>query len=86
MAPSTMKLSANGVKRGPPVRPAPADSHATRPAKRAKLLGDSDDEDDDPASGVSLKVNEEYARRFEHNKEREEQHRCMHDFTSPRLC
>lgn len=53
-----------------------------RPKKRVKLLDDSDSED----SGVSisantapasLKVNEEFAKRFEHNKKREELQRCM---------
>jgi protein KRI1 len=47
-----------------------------RPAKKAKLLDDSDgDEDEEDIGGVSLKVNEEYARRFEHNKKRAEKHR-----------
>ncbi|KAF4555687.1 KRI1-like protein [Elsinoe fawcettii] len=56
---------------------------AERPAKRTKLL--SDDEDSsasgDDAGGVpltddgSLKINEEFAKRFEHNKKREERHR-----------
>lgn len=45
-------------------------------AKKAKLLDDSDDEVDEEAGGISLKVNEEYARRFEHNKKREEKHKC----------
>lgn len=46
------------------------------PAKKAKLLDNTDDEDSDAEQGgVSLKVNEEYARRFEYNKKREEQHR-----------
>lgn len=49
-----------------------------RPAKKAKLLDDSDDEADNDVGGVSLKVNEEYARRFEHNKKRAERHRCEH--------
>lgn len=34
-----------------------------------------DDSDDDANGGVELKVNSEYAKRFEHNKKREEQHR-----------
>ncbi|KAF2269066.1 Krr1-domain-containing protein [Lojkania enalia] len=45
-----------------------------RPTKKAKLLDDNDGSDDD-AGRVSLKVNEEYARRFEHNKKRAEKHR-----------
>ncbi|OJD36350.1 ribosome biogenesis protein kri1 [Diplodia corticola] len=46
-----------------------------RPAKRTKLL---DDEDESSASGgeeVGFKINEEFARRFEHNKKREERQR-----------
>ncbi|KAH7392908.1 KRI1-like family C-terminal-domain-containing protein [Pyrenochaeta sp. MPI-SDFR-AT-0127] len=47
-----------------------------RPAKKARLLDHTDDEDSDAdVGGVSLKVNEDYARRFEHNKKREEQQR-----------
>ena len=60
-----------------------------RPAKRAKLL--SDDEDSDSEDGgvalskikkkhqapakSALEVNQDYAKRFEHNKKREELHR-----------
>ena len=63
-----------------------------RPAKRAKLLFDDDGFDSEASSGASggvalastnghgksgqLKVNEEYARRFEHNQKRAELHRC----------
>jgi hypothetical protein len=61
-----------------------------RPAKRAKLLDDSSSESNgeeewngvssDGGNGaVSLKINEEYARRFEHNKKREERQRCKLD-------
>ncbi|KAF2688906.1 Krr1-domain-containing protein [Lentithecium fluviatile CBS 122367] len=53
----------------------PLDSAANRPAKKTKLLDDSDDETDGEAGGVALKVNEEYARRFEYNKKREDKHR-----------
>ncbi|KAI4631114.1 hypothetical protein J4E83_002642 [Alternaria metachromatica] len=46
------------------------------PAKKAKLLDNTDDEgSDSDGGGVSLKVNEEYARKFEHNKKRAEQFR-----------
>jgi len=31
----------------------------------------------DGGGGHKLRINEEYARRFEHNKKREELHRCM---------
>lgn len=48
----------------------------SRPPKKAKLLDNTDDEDSEPeAGGASFSVNEEYARRFEHNKKRAEQHR-----------
>ena len=49
-----------------------------RPAKRAKLLSDasssSESEDEQPVA-KSFSVNEEYAKRFEHNKKREEKER-----------
>ncbi len=47
-----------------------------RPQKKAKLLDNTDDEESDVETGAGFKVNEEYARRFEHNKKRAEQHRC----------
>jgi protein KRI1 len=46
-----------------------------RPSKKAKLLDDSDNSDAEQG-GVTLKVNDEYARRFEYNKKREEKHKC----------
>ncbi|KAJ4858440.1 KRI1-like family domain-containing protein [Trichoderma breve] len=48
----------------------------SNPNKR-KLLDDSDSDSDDGAAigSSSFKVNEEYARRFEHNKKREEKQR-----------
>lgn len=49
----------------------------SKPAKR-KLLNDSDSESEDggaPVENSAFKVNEEYARRFEHNKKREERQR-----------
>lgn len=43
------------------------------PAKKAKFLDDdSDPEDDFDHGGVKLSINEEFARRFEHNKKRAE--------------
>ncbi|KAF5848040.1 hypothetical protein GGP41_009231 [Bipolaris sorokiniana] len=46
------------------------------PAKKAKLLDNTDDEGSDSDDGqASLKINEDYARRFEHNKKRAEQFR-----------
>ncbi|KAL5420288.1 hypothetical protein PMIN03_000114 [Paraphaeosphaeria minitans] len=62
------KQPTNGVKRE---LPQDAETLKTHFAKKTKLLDDSDDEVD----GVSLKINKDYARRFEHNKKREEQHR-----------
>ena len=61
-----------------------------RPVKRAKLLldDDSDGAPSDASGGVALtlanghdtsghfKINEQYARRFEHNQKRVELHRC----------
>jgi protein KRI1 len=48
---------------------------ADRPEKKAKLLDNTDDEGSEDETGAGFKVNEEYARRFEHNKKRAEQHR-----------
>jgi hypothetical protein len=48
------------------------------PAKRAKLLPDESDCEDPGSSEPeepALKINEEFAKRFEHNKKREEMHR-----------
>lgn len=50
------------------------------PVNKRKLLDDSDSDSDDGGAPVEaeagFKVNEEFARRFEHNKKREELHRC----------
>ncbi len=40
--------------------------------QKQSLFEDSDDESD---GGVKLQINSEYAKRFEHNKKREELHR-----------
>jgi len=42
------------------------------------LMDDSEDENssEDESGGVKLQINEEYAKRFEHNKKREEMSRC----------
>lgn len=45
---------------------------APKTAKKT-LFDDSEDESD---GGAHIKVNEEYAKRFEHNKKREERQRC----------
>lgn len=51
--------------------------------QRKALLDDSSDESGDEggvtlAEGQEFKINEEYARRFEYNKKREELQRCAH--------
>lgn len=51
--------------------------------QRKALLDDGSDESGDEggvnlAEGQEFKINEEYARRFEHNKKREELQRCAH--------
>ena len=56
------------------------------PSKKARKLLDDDSDSGDESGGVpigkqsdvdSFKINEEYARRFEHNKKREEIQKCM---------
>jgi protein KRI1 len=61
----------------PPAKKAKLDDEP--PAKKAKLLDHSDDEpDSDQEGGISLKVNEEYAKRYEFNNKRAEKHRCKY--------
>ena len=58
------------------------------PSKRPRKLLDEDSSSDsgDESGGVPIgegtdynfKINEEYARRFEHNKKREEKQQCMY--------
>ncbi|KAB2572894.1 KRR1 interacting protein 1 subgroup [Lasiodiplodia theobromae] len=50
-------------------------AEAGRPAKRAKLLDDDDASSVSGGEEVSFKINEEFARRFEYNKKREEKQR-----------
>ncbi|KAG8630617.1 hypothetical protein KVT40_002236 [Elsinoe batatas] len=64
-----------------------APTTSERPAKRAKLLSDDEaSSSGDEAGGVpltngdGLKINEEFARRFEHNKKREERQRLEEKF------
>jgi hypothetical protein len=63
-----------------------AEKPKTPKTNRTNLLGDSDSEDEfhsaqqSPAE-AGFKINEEYARRFEHNKKREELHRCTCAYT-----
>ena len=47
----------------------------TRPVKRVKLLADEGCEDEDLNENIN--VNNEFARRFEHNKKRDELMRCQ---------
>jgi len=50
---------------------------AEETAQPFSLMDDSDSENSqDDSGGVKLKINEEYAKRFEHNKKREELSRC----------
>ena len=49
-------------------------------AQPFSLMDDSDSgnsSEDESNGGVKLKINEEYAKRFEHNKKREELSRCQ---------
>lgn len=46
---------------------------ASTGAQKKKVLFDESDDDSD--GGVDIKINDEYAKRFEHNKKREELHR-----------
>lgn len=50
---------------------------AEEPKAPKKSLFDNDGDESDDDGGVQLKVNEEYAKRFEHNKKREERQRRM---------
>ncbi|KAI0013719.1 Krr1-domain-containing protein [Xylariaceae sp. FL0662B] len=52
---------------------------ATTDARKQKLFDDSDDDSD---GGVKLEINTEYAKRFEHNKKREELHRLEEKYKS----
>ncbi|KXH27543.1 KRI1-like family protein [Colletotrichum simmondsii] len=54
--------------------------------KKVNLLDDSDSDSEDGGADIAaptLKVNEEYAKRFEHNKKREEMHRLEEKFKKP---
>jgi protein KRI1 len=75
MAKTKEKQAANGAKRHLlNDDPFALQKESSRPTKKAKLLDDSDNSDAED-SGVTLKVNDEYAKRFEYNKKREEKHR-----------
>ncbi|KAK3990579.1 KRI1-like family C-terminal-domain-containing protein [Cladorrhinum sp. PSN332] len=59
-----------------------ASSTASKIEPKKSLFDDSSSEDDQEDGGATLglKVNEEYARRFEHNKKREELHRLQEKY------
>lgn len=77
----TKETQTNGAKRGLfNDNPFALESKNGRRSKKAKLIDESD-EGSDAESGVTLKVNEDYARRFEYNKKREEQHKRKSLFT-----
>jgi hypothetical protein len=75
--------SSNGIKKV-------KQTHDQEPQsqKTANLLDDSDSASDGGSDGgvnlgeADFKVNTEYARRFEHNKKREEMHKCKSLYTS----
>jgi protein KRI1 len=53
-------------------------ANASKLGGKRKLLDDSDSDSDDGGAVLSngFKVDEEFARRLEHNKKREERQRC----------
>ncbi|RDW83268.1 hypothetical protein BP5796_04759 [Coleophoma crateriformis] len=59
----------------------------SKPIQPGNLLDDSDSSEDESAGGVELdggfKINEEYAKRFEHNKKREELQRLEEKYEKP---
>jgi hypothetical protein len=60
----------------------PTAANATKLGNKRKLLDDSDSDSEDGGAALSngFKVDEEFARRLEHNKKREERQRCMLHF------
>lgn len=72
-------------------RPDPATTSKTGGNKQSLFddAGSSSDEDSEDGGAQladessSFKINEEYARRFEHNKKREERQRCKTALSSP---
>lgn len=75
MGKSKEPQTANGHKRHLLADDPFALESADRHSKKAKLL-DDDSDDEDANEGHTLKVNDEYKRRFDYNKKREEKHRC----------
>ena len=74
--------------------PEPKSRKPSQPAKRSLFeddSGSSSSEEDLEDGGAKLensglKINEEFARRFEHNKKREELHRCKIYLLLPKKC
>jgi predicted nucleic acid-binding Zn ribbon protein len=60
----------------------PTAANAMKLGNKRKLLDDSDSDSEDGGAALSngFKVDEEFARRLEHNKKREERQRCMLHF------
>ena len=58
----------------------PRKSAAKKKQAKQSLFGFDDDDDAGPEGQHSLRVNESFARRFEHNKKREELHRLKEKF------
>jgi protein KRI1 len=80
------KRKADTLSQSPPTNGVKKSKHdETTNTKKINLLQDSDSassSDDESSGGAELeesgfKINEEYARRFEHNKKRAELHRCQ---------
>ena len=70
----------------PPKAEAPKIPQVEAPKAPKKSLFDNDSDASGDEGGVQLKVNQEYAKRFEHNKKREERQRRMFTFMcSPSL-
>lgn len=90
MAETTFKYARHEDARVIGIKRARTDETVNSPSKKVRILSedegsdkDNDNSDDSVGGGAKVyqsgdgfKVNEEYARRFEHNKKREDLHRC----------
>jgi protein KRI1 len=81
------KRKVENLTEAPPANGSKKAKHNTTPeSSKPSLLDDNDSassSDDDSVGGAKLeqpdfKINEEYAKRFEHNKKREELHKCSY--------
>lgn len=61
----------------PKIEESKAKAKAEEPKIPKKSLFDNDSDESDDDGGVQLQVNQEFAKRFEHNKKREERQRRM---------